>query len=361
MTVRLLPWAPEYGTSMQFDAEADEAAGGPPDVTVERAVWAPVTPSPASLPAVQIVDGVRRAEAHAMDDGPDGTPVFGLFGSFAVGAVRVGPLNAGGRRGGRAGTAHIMDERVRVERRYFHTGAPDALLVASAVTPDFEIVAGRARLAFRAEPVRRASSANALVARLNQTMLDEESKLAEELSRDESVLTLVDGPLRSLRSPGRHVVGYIKRIQQWYVGRSELELLPTLRAGERTPIFHIPTAAVIGARGSAGGGVAAGDGRYSWFLRLADLGAHFHPLGGVMRLETGGSLPLAEAVRLADETAVLLPMLASSLTRDPRAPHNLTPVAALEARLTHLLGDRLFIRRLITQALAGPAREEIYR
>jgi hypothetical protein len=88
---------------------------------------------------------------------------------------------------------------------------------------------------------------------------------------------------------------------------------------------------------------------------------HFHPLGGVMRLETTGSLPLADVVRLADETAVLLPLLASSPVRDPRAPHNLTPVAALEARLTHLLGDRLFIRRLITTALAGPAREEVYR
>lgn len=361
MTVRLLPWAPEYGTSMQFDAEADEAAGGPPDVTVERAVWAPVTPVPASLPAVTIVDGVRRAEAHAMDDGPDGTPLFGLFGSFAVGAVRVGPFPGAGARGAPSGRARILEDRIRVERRYFHTGSPETLLVPAAVPPDFDMVAGRMRLSFRAEPVRRASSANALVARLNQTMLDEESKLAEELSRDESVLTLVDGPLRSLRSPGRHVVGYIKRIQQWYVGRTELDLLPTLRAGERTPIFHIPTAAVMGARGATDGVPASGDGRFSWFLRLADLGVHFHPLGGVMRLETAGSLPLAEAVRLADETAVLLPRLASSLARDPRAPHNLTPVAALEARLTHLLGDRLFIRRRITQALAGPAREEVYR
>jgi hypothetical protein len=179
------------------------------------------------------------------------------------------------------------------------------------------------------------------------------------------VLTLVDGPLRSLRSPGRRVVGYIKRIQQWYIGRTELDLLPTLRAGERTPLFHIPAAGIIGAirgaDGAAAAGGAAGDGRFSWYLRLADLGAHFHPLGGVMRLETSGSLPLAEVLRLADETSALLPRLASSPARDPRAPHNLTPVAALEARLTHLLGDRLLIRRLITSALAGPAREEVYR
>lgn len=354
MSVRLLPWQPEYGTSMQFDAEADEAAAGPPDITVERRVWQPVTPAPASLPAVQIVDGVRRAEAHAMDDAPDGTPIFGLFGSFGVGAVRCGPFEGGVHRRTRGAAAHILDEHVRVERRYFHTGEA-AGLVDAAATPDVEITTGRARLVFRAEVVRRASTANSLVARLNQVMLDEESKLAEELSRDESALTLVDGPLRSLRSPGRHVVGYIKRIQQWYIGRDEMDLLPTLRAGERTPVFHIPPA-----DSQAVSGGTQTDGRYSWFLRLADLGVHVHPLGGVMRMETSGTLPLAEAVRLADETAVLMPRLASSPARDPRAPQNLTPVGALEARLTHLLGDRLFIRRLITASVARPARQEVF-
>src|SRR5216684_4219553 len=99
MSVRLLPWQPEYGTAMQFDADADEATGGPPDVAVERATWVPVTPAPRALPAVQIVDGVRRAEAHAMDDAPDGAPLFGLFGSFAVGAVQAGPFADAGRAG----------------------------------------------------------------------------------------------------------------------------------------------------------------------------------------------------------------------------------------------------------------------
>jgi hypothetical protein len=351
MSVRLLPWQPEYGTSMQFDAESDEAAAGPPNVTVERRVWQPVTPAPASLPAVQVVDGVRRAEAHAMDDAPDGTPIFGLFGSFGVGAVRCGPFD-----GARGPAARILDDdpHQRIERRYFHTGEA-ADLIDAVPAPDVVIDAGRTRLVFKAEPVRRASTANALVARLNQAMLDAEAKLAEELSRDESALTLVDGPLRSLRSPGRRVVGYIKRIQQWYIGREELGLLPTLRAGERTPVFHIPPADT----GGLGAG-AASDGRYSWFLRLADLGVHVHPLGGVMRLETSGTLPLADAVRLADETAALMPRLASSPARDPRAPQNLTPVAALEARLTHLLGDRLFIRRLITAAVARPVRREVF-
>ncbi len=128
-------------------------------------------------------------------------------------------------------------------------------------------------------------------------------------------------------------------------------MLPTLRAGERTPVFYIPPPP------SDGG---SGDGRYSWFLRIAELGPHFHPLGGVMRLEAPGSLPLPQVVALADETARVVPRLASSPVRDPRAPHNLVPVSALESWLTHLLGDRLLMRRLIAAAVARPALAEAY-
>ena len=49
---------------------------------------------------MQIVDGVRRVEAHAIDDLPDGDTAFGLFGSYAVGAVRCeGATLLGDRRG----------------------------------------------------------------------------------------------------------------------------------------------------------------------------------------------------------------------------------------------------------------------
>ena len=40
-----------------------------------------------------------------------------------------------------------------------------------------------------------------------------------------------------------------------------------------------------------------------------------------------------------------LPRFASDPVRDPRAPQNLYPVGALEARLRHRLGDPLLIRR----------------
>jgi uncharacterized protein len=329
MPVRLLPWQPEYGTAMQFDADADapdEGADGV-DLAVERETWAPVTPS-AGVDRVYLVDGVRRAEAHALDDDGGASPVFGLFGSFAIGAVAL-----------EGGSARLMQDRIRVERRYLHTG--------TAEVPDRVLRTPNTSLAFASRPVPAASRTNDLVAALNRAMLDEEARLAATLSEDESALTLVDGPLRSLRAPGRRVVGYIKRLQQWYVPRAELELLGTLLPGERSPLFTIPP--------SGGDGPEHGDGRYSWFVRLPAPGAHVHYLGGVMRLECSAAISLERAALLADQATTLLPRLASSPVRDPRAPQNLTPVGALESHLTHLLGDRRLIHRLLAASVAAEA------
>jgi hypothetical protein len=323
MALRLLPWSPEYGTGMQFDAEDNGRATEerPPIDFVEHRPWERVSPSAPAPAAIQIVDGVRRAEAHAMDETAEGALVLGLFGSYAVGAVRC------------EGRARILEDQFRVERRYLQTGGEPRTR---------EVPGGRHTMCFRAEVPAEATTANDLVAALNRKMLDEEEKLAEELSRDESVLTFVDGPLR-LRSPGPRVVGYIKRVHRWYVDADRQRLLLDLRVGERTPLFRIgedsPTTE------------SRERSRTSWFLRLADLRGHYHPLAGVMRLEVPGTLPVSEAVRLADQSALVLPGLASSPVRDPRSPQNLTPVGALEAALTHRLGDRRWIGRLLTAAI----------
>ncbi|MCA9846651.1 MAG: DNA double-strand break repair nuclease NurA [Dehalococcoidia bacterium] len=330
MPVRLLPWQPEYGTAMQFDADAPDFGDGDdvvPDLTVEASTWAPITRR-ADVERVYLVDGVRRAEAHALDDDGGATPALGLFGSYAIGAVALA-----------AGRAGILRDRVRVERRYLHT--------SNTEVPDRVLAFQRTQLAFTSRTVPTASRANDLVAALNRAMLDEEARLAETLSEDESALTLVDGPLRSLRSPGRSVVGYVKRIQQWYVPKAELELLQTLLPGERTPLFLIP--------GSAQDPLHLAEGRYSWFVRLPAPGPHVHYLGGVLRLECSASISPERAAVLADQTATLLPRLASSPVRDPRAPQNLTPIGALETHLTHLLGDRRLIARLLAASIA---REE---
>jgi hypothetical protein len=126
------------------------------------------------------------------------------------------------------------------------------------------------------------------------------------------------------------------------VERGAIELLPTLLPGERSPLFMIP-------------GSGEDSGRYSWFVRLAAGGPQIHPLGGVLRLECTAEISTERAVLLADQSAVLLPRLASSPVKDPRAPQNLTPVGALESYLTHLLGDRKFIARLLAASVAREA------
>lgn len=316
MVLRLLPWSPEYGSGMQFDSGAEAERPAEVDVTLEGA-WRARAPRPEPRVAIQVVDGVRRAEAHALDEVDDGQLCFGLFGSFAIGAVRCA-----------ADGARILDETIRVERRYLQSaGAPQAR----------ELRGGGVLLRFRAELAERATSANDLVATLNQTMLDAEAHLAESLSHDESTLTLVDGPLR-LRAPGQRVVGYVKRVHRWYLGGEQQRLLLALAVGERTPLFRIVE------QGSHD--------RISWYLRIADLSAHYHPLAGVLRLEVPGALPKDDAARLADQSAVALPRLASSPVRDPRSPQNLLPVGALEVALTHRLGDRRWVARLLAAAVA---------
>lgn len=45
---------------------------------------------------------------------------------------------------------------------------------------------------------------------------------------------------------------------------------------------------------------------------------------------------------------------------DPRAPHNLVPVGALEAVLTHRLGDRRWVQRLLTANVGREAHAAVY-
>ena len=225
MPLRLLPWSPEYGSGIEAEAEPyDDDSAIEVDTSVE-CPWQAVRPSADPPSAIQIVDGVRRVDAHAIDDLPDGTAAFGLFGSYAVGAVRC----EGSRSWVLDGDAAAGD-RLRVDRVYLQGGGEPG---------DHEIVVGASRLRFRARVEATARTSSHLVNALQDSMLTEEARLAETLAEDESALTIVDGPLR-LRSVGQRVAGYVKRIQYWYIDASEFSLLPDLAVGERTPLFRIP-------------------------------------------------------------------------------------------------------------------------
>jgi len=82
------------------------------------------------------------------------------------------------------------------------------------------------------------------------------------------------------------------------------------------------------------------------------------PWSGVVRLECSAARPVAEVTRLAELTACVLPPLASTPHKDPRAPQNLVPIGGLERQLRHRLGDQqVLYRALRLAAAAGPSAE----
>ena len=96
--------------------------------------------------------------------------------------------------------------------------------------------------------------------------------------------------------------------------------------------------------------------RYSWYLKLAAL-AGGHTWTGVVRAEVSSHLPVDLAVKVANRTTAVLPLVASQPHVDPRAPQNLVPIAALERLLRNRMGDPAFIHRALRSAVMAQDRE----
>jgi hypothetical protein len=75
-----------------------------------------------------------------------------------------------------------------------------------------------------------------------------------------------------------------------------------------------------------------------------------HGWFGIARCEVPAALPMESAIELADISARLLPGFASQPYWDKRAPQNLVPIAGLEKRLRHLMGERELVYRMIRSA-----------
>lgn len=311
--IRLDPWAAEYEGAIQIGDEGQEPALV--DTGVETATWAAVRPAGAPPPRrMAFVDGVRRIEHRLLVDSGGGT-VFGLLGSYGVGAAVV------------AGVARVAHETIG---RVAVTGGGLRLDPFSAPVGD-----GRAGVVF--DPVAEAENTPAApVEGLQSSMRAGEAGLAETLAAEVDVVFL-DGPLSYVTAAARGpVVGFIKRLLRTYLDPDRAALLPRLGVGERTPLFLVE---------------AAREPRYSWYLRIGAGRAIDSPLTGVVRLEAPSGPGLEAARDLADLSAGQLPRFASDASRDPRAPQNLLPIGALEARLKHLLGDHAVVRRAIEARL----------
>jgi hypothetical protein len=314
-------WDPAYGSSVEL---AEEMVGSTavvdPAVELAREQWRPLPP-PVGLPtpsAVLFVDGVRRIDARIwIEQAPGtglGTGMFGICASYAAGVVVCS------RQSARLAVANV--------HRGLFTATPDAATVSTSAG-DY--------------PLRLSSSdeGNDLSLALQRSLGDAElgaaaaardTLPADSLGDD---LLVVDGPLRG-RTHLPRAIGFIKTHRASYLPPDLNAVIVALRAGQRTPVFHMGT---------------SWD-RYSWYLRLP-----CRPNGtwaGVVRVECGPELPVAAVARLANLSQQVLPRYASAEHKDRRAPQNLHPIAGLERQLRRRLGHPGLLYRALRQA-AGPA------
>jgi len=85
--IRLDPWAAEYDGAIQIGGGEDTLEPPRVDTRVESRGWEAVRPTPGPRPErIAFVDGVRRIEHRLLVDEGEVT-IFGLLGSYGVGAV----------------------------------------------------------------------------------------------------------------------------------------------------------------------------------------------------------------------------------------------------------------------------------
>jgi hypothetical protein len=310
------PWDPSYGM-----AYGEEMGGEPPQSTAELVLdlempadrWRPVTAADGHhVPGmILFLDGVRRIDARVWVHGSDPQPSPGIAASYAAGMVCLD------------GSARITD--VAVERGLF-TAAADAAGIDSR----------HAVYVARKAP---GPGMDQLSLALQQQLSDTEVQLAllfRKQNPDASDLLFVDGPLRG-RTHLDRTVGFIKTHHTTYLPPEQAAVVGQLAAGQRSPVFTMGTSWR----------------RRSWYLRLP--GAGDAPWSGVVRLECSADLPVPEVIRLADLSAHVLPPLASSPHKDPRAPQNLVPIGGLERELRRRLGDPRLLYRSLRAAAAANA------
>ncbi|SEJ10827.1 hypothetical protein SAMN04488058_10421 [Deinococcus reticulitermitis] len=329
MRIRLDPWPIDTeGGQLGLQPFAGEL------IDVETPRWAALAPRPvpARLRQVYVVDGKRRMDSRVFVEDDAGGSGMGAFGAYVVGAVELCPH----------GTRPAALSEVRARRILAHApglGVDPYLL--SPRHPHTGALEYQPVVTDSAEPLAPLHKVQSEMLRAEQSLshgLASAVPFDEEDDREElTTLTLQDGTLRS-KNLGGAVVGYVKTMQTQYLPPDRVGLLSELRPGERTPILHLR---------SEHGRVT----RFIWYVRLCEAAFYQHPMSGVMRLEMYApdeSDFLPPIVRkVANVSGTLLGRLGSKAHKDPRAPQNLIPTAALEHAMNRAMGHPdLVVRRI---------------
>lgn len=295
-------WAPEYGVAA--DAERLEQVEGDVVVDAEHPAgeWSAIDPQPQAAPAAQVVfiDGVRRVDARVWITVGSMTHA-GLCASVAAGAVCC-----------REGEARVVGSTL------FRGVYADAAMAGGPIVTRHG--------AYDFVPCT-SSAPEDLYRGIHERM----TLLETQIEGTNADLVVFDGPLRGRTY--QQGVGFIKTQHVQYLPDREQQVLTTLRAGQRTPLFLIG-----GPRFT----------RWSWYLRLP--GSIAHPMAGIARCEVPGQGGVSDAARRADTVTATLPRFASEPHKDSRAPQNLYPIAGLEDDLRHRLGDRDLMERALRRA-----------
>jgi hypothetical protein len=301
------PWDPSYGVAVGDELDGREStATVDTDVEVPTSQWRPISPDrTVALPSsVLFLDGVRRIDAHLWVHGAAQQPEPGLVASLAAGLVCCD------------GVAQVVG--VKIDRSLY-----------SAVDSATDLTTSHAKYTARVTK----PGANGLMAGVQRRLAELEAELSAEWREQgtEDDLLVVDGPVHQ----GTHLprtVGYVKTHGKAYLKPTQTETVGELAAGERSPVFAMGTEYR----------------KHSWYLRLP--GPADTPWSAIVRLECSPGLPIDDVVTLADITTTMLPALASTPHKDPRAPQNLVPIGGLERQLRHRLGDAALLYRSLRSA-----------
>lgn len=296
-------WDSDYGAPT--DPELTDATQNvDPSVELRAEDWRPLLPDADPVGDVLFVDGVRRVDATVWIEQPPDFPGFALAATYAAGAVRCN---------GRA-----VIEEARVERGLFTSAPADQV---DTIVGCYEVKA------------TKGTSSEELWLGIQQRMGELEAAVSHAAGG--AGLVIVDGPLSHARDIA-NAVGYVKTQKVQYLALELRQVLTSLPAGYRTPLFLTTTSWS----------------RFSWYLRLAN---HSGPAGGLVRCEIDADCTAADAARIATRVSATLPRFASHRHKDPRAPQNLYPIGGLERELRHRLGDRELAVRALRKASAAVA------
>ncbi len=348
MRLRFEPWPPEYDTSLhdELGVTGDSAPFGDTNYAVELEQWRPVQTKLLSISFERLyfIDGRRRSEGRVFAEWETAgikRSLPGLLGTYAVGLAEIETERQTSCR-----IAEAAVERVLIlaheGAKALHIPASESRLGELVYRPawvDLKPASEEGNETQTDKAQANNSTNDTLELQLQALMRQAERRLASR-KRFGNNLLIVDGTLPSdAKDPFDASLGYVKTIHNLRLPPEEQRTLFELQFAQRSPVFEI------------GGRLP----RFSWYLRLDTPVDWYHSLSGIVRLEvyhnpeTGRNLDWAS--RIADWSCTTLPRLAAKSYRDPRAPQQLMPVAALERELGRRMGDRGIVRRRIQRHL----------